>query len=99
MIVRFADAALLRCYQHFKDGCRRWNKKLARAYISRINLLKACNTTDDLRGFPQLRFHPLDGPLAGKHAMNIDERWRLIMVVDPTKRSVTIEEVSNHYGD
>jgi toxin HigB-1 len=100
MIVRFRTNALRRCYQDVREGTRNWNEKLARAYIQRINILYACESTADIRRLPQLHFHSLSGDLEGRFAINLEKkRWRIIVTFEEHERIVCIEEVSNHYGD
>jgi plasmid maintenance system killer protein len=99
MIVRFRTNALRRCYEDIKEGVKAWNEKLARAYIQRINVILASDSDADLRRVPQFRFHALDGPLKGRYAINLENRWRLILSLEDEGRTARIEDVSNHYGD
>ena len=51
-------------------------------------------------GLRSLALHPLKGGMKGKHALRIDDSWRLIVVfVGDAMKVVRIEEVSKHYGD
>lgn len=99
MIVRFRTNALRRCYEDIKEGVKAWNEKLARAYIQRINVILASDSEADLRRVPQFRFHALDGTLKGRYAINLEERWRLVLSLEDKGRTALIEDVSNHYGD
>ena len=97
MDVRFRNSVLQRCYEEQKKGVKRWNKKVARLYVRRVNLLFVCTSAQDLSTLPQLRFHPLKGDMKGRYAIDIDESWRLIVSFDKTMQIVYIEEVSKHY--
>ena len=99
MVVRFRDRSLRRCYVEHKEGIKRWNKKVARLYVQRVNILQTCSSVEDLATLPQLRFHPLTGKQRGCHAINLDGFWRLIVSVDETGQEVRGEEVSKHYDD
>jgi proteic killer suppression protein len=99
MEVRFRNKALQVCYEKQKEAIKRWNQKVARRYVQRIDILLACTSVKDLQTFPQLRFHPLKGKLEGRYAINLDEFWRLIVSFDEMMRTVYIEEVSKHYDD
>jgi proteic killer suppression protein len=98
--VLFANDSLKRCYEDQKQRVRAWGQKIARKYVHRVNLLYAAESAEDLRSFPELRFHPLTGDRYGEWAMNLDNFWRLIVVFEDEKLTVVrIEEVSKHYGD
>ena len=99
MVVRFRTSDLQRCYEKQKEATKKWNSKMARHYVQRINILAACTSVKDLQTLPQLRFHPLKGTMKGRYAINLDEFWRLIVSFDETMQTVYIEEVSKHYGD
>jgi len=45
-----------------------------------------------------LRLHQLTGDRQGQWALDLTERWRLVVGV-PAPDTVMIEEVSQHYGD
>jgi proteic killer suppression protein len=99
MVVWFRDSVFKRCYENKKAGVKKWNQKVARLYVQRINLLYACTSIKDLSTLPQLHFHPLKGNREGQYAINLDGFWRLIVSFDETMQKVCIEEVSKHYDD
>ena len=100
MRVLFANDQLRRCYEDQKQRVRAWGEKIARRYLDRVNRLYAAETAEDLRAFPELRFHPLTGDRKGEWAMNLDNFWRLVVVFEDDQLTVVrIEEVSKHYGD
>lgn len=45
----------------------------------------------------ELTLHKLTGDRKGRWALNLKDQWRLIFAYDETTKTVTIEEVSNHY--
>ncbi len=99
MEVWFRDDTLRRCYEHHKEAAKRWNEKVARRYVQRINILRACQSMADLSTFPQLRFQPLKGRMQGRYAIMLDGFWRLILSFDKADQRVCVEEVSKHYDD
>ena len=99
MDVWFKSRVLQVCYEKHKEGTKRWNQKVARLYIQRINIIFACASAKDLATFPHLRFHQGKGERKGYYYIYIDRAWRITMSFDKTMRKVSIEEVSNHYGD
>lgn len=97
MQVVFRDRRLERCYRVAAEAYQAWGPLAGRAYIRRIDAIQAAPTLAALFATRSLRLHPLHGPLAGRHAAVLVDRWRLILTLDPP--IVTIEEVSRHYGD
>lgn len=86
-------------YESIGEGTRRWNERIAQAYVRRINVLFAIESLDELRTLPQFRFHPLKGDMVGKYAIDLVDRWRLILSLEEQGKRILIEDVSNHYGD
>ena len=99
MVVRFKNRILERCYREHKAAVKKWNEKVARRYVQRINILFACSSASELSSFPQLRFHALKGDRKGYYALDLDGFWRLIVSFDVTMQEVCVEEVSKHYDD
>jgi proteic killer suppression protein len=96
--VSFKTARLRKCYQSERDAAREFGE-LARRYISRINIIYACATVDDLRKLPQLGFHALKGDRAGQFAISLSSNMRLIVSIEESRGEtvVCVEEVSKHY--
>ncbi len=91
---------LQRCYENSAVATRRWGAAVARRYVERVNILNACESVDDLYQMPSLRFHALKGDRAGQYALSLAERARLIVSFpEKGRKSVRVEEVSQHYGD
>ena len=99
MEVRFRSSGLRRAYKKQAVGVRLWGSGVAKRYVNRIDIIQASETTGDLRKIPQLLFHELKGTRKRQYALTLIGRWRLIVSVNETAKEVTIEEVSNHYGD
>lgn len=100
MKIRFGSHPLQRRYERIKEGVKSWNERIARAYVQRVNILQVCETVDDLRKIPQLRFHALKGDMAGSFAVDLVGRWRMRLTFsEASPVTAIIEDVSNHYGD
>jgi toxin HigB-1 len=97
MRVVFRSRRLERCYTSQPEGSQTWGPDVARRYAQRVGLLLDAERFDDLFLSAALRVHPLAGERKGQYAMTLLGRWRLIVTVD--RDTVTIEEVTNHYGD
>ncbi len=98
MEIRFANNNLQRCYEDEVRAIRRWGQQIGHRYISRIDVLYAAQTLDDLYSFQSLHFHPLTGNRAGEWAITLHGPWRLILD-DLDDNSVRVKEVSVHYGN
>jgi toxin HigB-1 len=101
MQIEFRNKALHAAYLDLAEGRKRWGQKVALKYIDRINHLKHAKRLDELFAFTQLRLHPLKGSRQGQWALDLTERWRLI--ITPREANdievIGIEEVTNHYED
>ncbi len=97
MTVSFRTARLLQAFEHAAEAYRLWGKPAGERYIQRVQYILDAPSVQALYDIRSLRLHPLSGPLAGRHAMVLVDRWRLILTIEGD--TVTIEEVSNHYGD
>lgn len=98
MKVAFRTPRLRKCYESQRDAIREFGD-LGRRYISRINVIYACETLDDLHKLPQLGFHALKGSRAGQFAISLSGNMRLIVSIEQVGREmvVYVEEVSKHY--
>lgn len=100
MIVEFRSNKLRKCFEIHKEAQKAWGNAIARRYLERINVLMAVKEIEDLKKFPQFRFHALTGDRKGQYALNLDGFYRLIFTLsDETVQIITIEEVSKHYGN
>lgn len=99
MNVSFRGRRLERAYRESAEAVRRWGPKAGRRYIVRVTQLASARDWDDILKLRALRAHALKGDRKGLWAIDMDERWRLI--VRPNQEGIEIEvvEVSRHYGD
>ena len=72
---------------------------VARRYVERINHLRSLDTFRDLYNNRASRLHQLHGEYAGKFAINLTGRYRLIIGTGYSDDHVVIFEVTNHYDD
>ena len=77
---------------------RRWGDKAGRKYVTRIIQLMNARDFADIRALAALRVHQLKGARRGQWAMDLTERWRLVVRLEGDD-AVIVEEVSRHYGD
>ncbi|MFN8506100.1 MAG: type II toxin-antitoxin system RelE/ParE family toxin [Dehalococcoidia bacterium] len=97
MEIRFAHRELESRFVSVAEGTRAWGEVVARAYRKRLTLLSVLESSLELRQHRGLRLHALKGEFSGKHAIDLAGRWRLIVSIQGD--TLTVEEVSNHYGD
>lgn len=45
---------------------------------------------------PYLRLHPLRGPLEGLHAVRVTHSYRLIILLEPAERRITLLDIDGH---
>ena len=58
-----------------------------------LDALEAAGSTDSLRALRACRFHALKGPMHGRYAMTVNDRWRLpFRFRDGNAHDVAIED-------
>ena len=98
--VTFKTTTLQTCYQQQVNAVRKWGAKVARSYVARVNVLHQVRNAAELGEFKHLRFHALKGAMKGLHAVDLTERYRLILKFqDQGLTVVRVEDVSKHYRD
>ena len=97
MRVRFANRRLERGYADEREASRRWGPVVGLRYRERVGLLYAVANVSRLYELRTLDFHALTGNYAGRHALRLTGRWRLIVTVDDEEH-VTVEEVTDYHG-
>lgn len=99
MNVSFRNRRLERAYSDSAEAVRRWGPKAGRKYIVRVTQLVSARDWEDIMNLKAARAHALRGDMKGLWAVDMDERWRLI--VNPSRNGTEVEvmEVSRHYGD
>ena len=99
MRVEFGNNQLRRAYEASALATRRWGTAVGRKYIQRMEVLYAATDFEVVKGLRSLRPHPLEGKREGQWGLDLTDRWRLIVTPSEDGKAVTIEEVTNHYGD
>lgn len=99
MRVIFANNRLRQCFENYNQAQREWDVAVAKKYIQRITWIVNADNFNDLRQIRSLRLHQLSGQRAGQFAVDLNNRWRIILVYDENQDTVHILEVINHYGD
>lgn len=99
MNIAFRTRRLERAYEESARAIRLWGEPGARKYITRIVELINARDFDDIKKLAALRTHPLRGKREGQWAIDMTDRWRLIVERSAVGNEVTILEVSRHYGD
>ena len=98
MKVAFRTATLKSCYEKRTSAVKKWGEKVAKSYVARINLLYRVRDARELATFQHLRFHPLKGALKGLYAIDLTERYRLIVTFQDEQMTVVrVDDVSKHY--
>ena len=96
MNVSFRSRKLARCYADISLAVREWGPDVGRRYVRRVDLLRAAHSMDDLRANRALDVHLLRGSRAGRHALRLTGRVRLIVTF--TDGGAEIEEVVDYHG-
>ena len=99
MEIEFATNRLERCADDYNTAVREWGSSVARRYQERIGTLLDAPNFNFLREAQALRLHRLAGRRQEQYAIYLIGRWRLIIAQGPGANAVTVQEVSNHYGD
>jgi hypothetical protein len=55
----FANRQLERCYETEAQAVRTWGPQVGRRYVTRVSLLLAVQSFDEMFAFQALRLHPL----------------------------------------
>ncbi len=102
MIIKFKHAELESLYTGLGlTGKPRFDIKVIKKYRNRIDLIKQCNNTQQLREFKSLHFEKLLGDRIGYYSIAVDYSYRIIFSVDNDELKISevisIEELSNHY--
>ena len=98
MDVAFGNRTLRRRYESGKER-RKYPTEVGQRYVQRVNALYDAADWSAIVRFRAFRAHRLTGDREGRWALTLAGRWRLIVTVSDDGGAVTIEEVSNHYGD
>ena len=99
MEVEFSTGRLERCYSDIREGTREWGRVVATRYIDRIKQIQVTDNFRDMYHYRTFRLHPLHGEYAGRFAVNLTGRYRLIIGRGASDDQVVVYEVTNHYDD
>ena len=97
--MEFSSNHLSRCAVNERLAAREWGLLLARKYQERVNALLDAPDFHFLRESRALRLHRLEGRRQEQYTIYLICRWLLIITRGPGVNAVTVEEVSNHYGN
>ncbi|MEM6857784.1 MAG: type II toxin-antitoxin system RelE/ParE family toxin [Pseudomonadota bacterium] len=93
MIITFADKETERIWSGRRS--RKLPADIQPRAMTKLTLIDAAETLDDLKSLPSNRLHDLSGDRAGQHSVSINMKWRICFVwKDGNAYDV---EVKNHY--
>ncbi len=88
MEVRFGTDQLRKAYEYRKVRTKAWGEVVARLYVRRVDTLYAAENMQTLRAIASLRLHALKGDRRGKHAIDLDNVYRLILTFEGTHMTI-----------
>lgn len=98
MRIVFRTRRLCQAYEEVDGAIRLWGSDVAPKYISRVGAIYAAQNFDDIKRFRAFDAHQLKGQRAGEWALALTRRWRLIVILSEDGETVTVKEVTKHYG-
>ena len=99
MEVEFNTGRLEMCFSSRREATREWGPVVARSYTDRVGRILRTRSFRELFNFSSFRMHPLHGEYAGKFAITLTGRYRLIVGRGNGEDQIVIYEVTNHYDD
>lgn len=99
MRIAFRTKRLCQAYEEVDRAIRLWGLDVARKYIQRVEAIYAAQNFDVIKRIRAFEPHELKGQRAGEWALALTRRWRLIVIPSEDGETVTIKEVTKHYGD
>ena len=99
MRVVFRSKRLCQAYEEVNRAIRLWGSDVAGKYIQRVEAIYAAQNFDVIKRIRAFKAHPLKDQRAGEWALALTKRWRLIVIPSEDGETVTIKEVTKHYGD
>lgn len=97
MEVEFGDRQIERCYLHRSEAVRLWGHAVGSRFGRVVDAMYNAADRRELAAIRSLRLHPLRGDRLGQWAVDLHDRWRVILSIDGDV--VRILEVTQHYGD
>ena len=98
MRIVFRTRRLRQAYEKVDRAIRLWGADVAPKYISRVDAIYAAQNFDEIKRFQAFKAHQLKGQRVGEWALALTKRWRLIVIPSEDGETVTIKEVTKHYG-
>jgi proteic killer suppression protein len=95
----FRTKKLCRAYEEVDRAIRLWGSDVARKYTLRVEAIYAAQNFDVIKRIRAFDAHELKGQRAGEWALALTKRSRLIVIPSEDGETVTIKEVTKHYGD
>jgi plasmid maintenance system killer protein len=96
--IAFHTRRLCQAYEESNRAIRLWGPDVAGKYIQRVEAMYAARNFEDIKCFRAFEAHPLKGQRVGQWALALTRRWRLIVIPSENGETVTIKEVTKHYG-
>ncbi len=104
MNIIYAEDSLKELYENGSTNDKKYSKltpSVIKKYVKTVNWLRSATRREDLYRLHGLNYEKMQG--TDKESVRIDLKWRLyIRVIDGTKielGSITLLEITNHYGD
>jgi len=101
MKVKFHDEHLGMLAENKAVGKSKFPAETIKKFKQRLSIIKAANSTQDLRALGSLHFEKLvEKRYEGLYAIKIDYSYRLIFQIDKEDNLeiMIIEEIANHYA-
>ena len=98
MRVVFRSKRLCQAYEEVNRAIRLWGSDVAGKYIQRVEAIYAAQNFDEIKRLQAFKAHQLKGQRVGQWALALTRRWRLIVIPSEDGETVTIKEVTKHYG-
>ncbi len=98
MRVIFRSKRLCQAYEEVNRAIRLWGSDVAGKYIQRVEAIYAAQNFDEIKRLQAFKAHQLKGRRVGEWALALTKRWRLIVTPSDDGETVTIKEVTKHYG-
>jgi len=96
--VVFRSKRLCQAYEEVNRAIRLWGSDVAGKYIQRVEAIYAAQNFDEIKRLQAFKAHQLKGQRVGQWALALTRRWRLIVIPSEDGETVTIKEVTKHYG-
>ncbi len=109
MYIEYNDNKLKKICTNLKKAVQKYGPKVGNKLVLRLNQIQSFECLEDVPHFPPFRRHQLDGEYKGYYAIDITERYRLIIspIVEEGEnlndvslsqiKIIKVMEVSNHY--